>query len=158
VGHPKVLTYATDFTISGWEDGALRVYFADPHNYDAVTHEGAQGLVAGRGYGGAVVGGRHATVDAKSSTKEAVGITTRRAGHEDRGFLWAIPGAHSAAQGGISAVALSHNKRFVVSGGEDSRVRVWDMRSREMVRVPSHTPGCHALSHTGTSKNVPRND
>ncbi len=33
----------------------------------------------------------------------------------------------------MTALALSHNQRFCVTGGGDARVRVWDMRSREMV-------------------------
>jgi WD40 repeat protein len=33
----------------------------------------------------------------------------------------------------VTALALSHNQRFCVTGGGDARVRVWDMRSREMV-------------------------
>ncbi len=35
--------------------------------------------------------------------------------------------------GGVTALSLSHNQRFLVTGGGDARVRVWDMRSREMV-------------------------
>jgi WD40 repeat protein len=139
-GHPRAAVFAGDFSLSGWEDGGLRVYFADPHNFEATT---ADALSAG---------GR---VDPRASMKEGVGIAARRSGHEDAGFLWAIPGAHSAASGGVSSVALSHNRRFAVSGGGDGRVRVWNMQSREMISAfTEHAAGVTSLAIYGDDAHV----
>lgn len=45
-------------------------------------------------------------------------------------LLWSIDSAHA---GGVSALALSHNQRFIVSGGVGGEVRVWDIRKRDLV-------------------------
>ncbi len=45
-------------------------------------------------------------------------------------FLWNIGDAH---QGEVSAICLSHNGRFLLSGGEHGEIRLWEMRSRELV-------------------------
>jgi WD40 repeat protein len=44
--------------------------------------------------------------------------------------LWTIDHAH---RGGVTALALSHNARFVMTGGGEGDVRVWELRSRELV-------------------------
>ncbi|CAM9558272.1 unnamed protein product, partial [Phaeothamnion confervicola] len=44
--------------------------------------------------------------------------------------LWCIDDAH---QDGVTAVVLSRNQRFVVTGGHRGEVRVWEVRSRELV-------------------------
>lgn len=52
-------------------------------------------------------------------------------------LLWTI---HNAHKGGVTAVLLSGNSRFLLSGGEDGGVRVWEMRSRELVsHLKEHT-------------------
>mmetsp|Transcript_29123 Transcript_29123/g.38302 ORF Transcript_29123/g.38302 Transcript_29123/m.38302 type:complete len:626 (+) Transcript_29123:45-1922(+) len=56
--------------------------------------------------------------------------------------LWLIENCH---RGGVTALLLSHNQRFVVSGGEEGEVRVWELRSRELV---SHLKE-HSLRITG---------
>lgn len=43
---------------------------------------------------------------------------------------WSIDNAHT---GGVTALVLSHNQRFIVSGGAGGEVRVWDIRKRDMV-------------------------
>jgi len=45
-------------------------------------------------------------------------------------LLWEIQDAHA---GGVASVTVAHNQRFFVSGGEDGEVRVWDIKSRELV-------------------------
>jgi WD40 repeat protein len=45
-------------------------------------------------------------------------------------LLWEIRDAH---QGGVTALRISNNMRFVVTGGEEGEVRVWELRARQMV-------------------------
>eukprot|EP00658_Telonema_sp_P-2_P059865 TRINITY_DN48966_c0_g1_i1.p1 TRINITY_DN48966_c0_g1~~TRINITY_DN48966_c0_g1_i1.p1 ORF type:complete len:539 (-),score=109.66 TRINITY_DN48966_c0_g1_i1:379-1995(-) len=45
-------------------------------------------------------------------------------------MLWQIQEAH---RGGVTALRVSHNQRFFISGGQEGDVRVWDIKSREMV-------------------------
>eukprot|EP00933_Yihiella_yeosuensis_P070649 TRINITY_DN78795_c0_g1_i1.p1 TRINITY_DN78795_c0_g1~~TRINITY_DN78795_c0_g1_i1.p1 ORF type:complete len:613 (+),score=88.29 TRINITY_DN78795_c0_g1_i1:61-1899(+) len=44
--------------------------------------------------------------------------------------LWHIDNAH---KGGVTAVTLSSNVRFVMSGGQEGELRVWELKTREMV-------------------------
>lgn len=40
----------------------------------------------------------------------------------------------------MTALVLSHNERFVVTGGAEGEVRVWELRSRELVsHLKEHT-------------------
>ncbi|GMF34158.1 unnamed protein product [Phytophthora fragariaefolia] len=43
---------------------------------------------------------------------------------------WSIDNAHT---GGVTALVLSHNQRFIVSAGVSGEVRVWDIRKRDLV-------------------------
>ncbi|KAG6977069.1 hypothetical protein JG688_00000722 [Phytophthora aleatoria] len=45
-------------------------------------------------------------------------------------FAWSIDNAHT---GGVTALVLSHNQRFIVSAGVGGEVRVWDIRKRDLV-------------------------
>jgi len=49
--------------------------------------------------------------------------------------LWEIHDAHKIVRGGhaVSTLCLSNNEKFVLSGGEDGAVRMWEIRSKEMV-------------------------
>jgi len=44
--------------------------------------------------------------------------------------LWLLDNAHP---GGVTALCLSHNRRFVLSGGPSGEVRLWELRSRELI-------------------------
>jgi len=44
--------------------------------------------------------------------------------------VWLIDNCH---RGGVTAILLSHNQRFLCTGGEEGEVRVWELRSRELV-------------------------
>lgn len=51
--------------------------------------------------------------------------------------LWVIDNAH---HNGVTSITSSHNKKFIVSGGEQGEVRVWEIRTREMiVHLKQHT-------------------
>jgi WD40 repeat protein len=45
-------------------------------------------------------------------------------------LLWQIDGAHN---NGVTAIAMSESEKFFVSGGEDGEIRLWDIKTREMV-------------------------
>ncbi|RLN91111.1 hypothetical protein BBJ28_00011668, partial [Nothophytophthora sp. Chile5] len=45
-------------------------------------------------------------------------------------LAWSIDNAHT---GGVTALVLSHNQRFIVSAGVGGEVRVWDIRKRDLV-------------------------
>ena len=51
--------------------------------------------------------------------------------------LWTIANAHSS---GITALAMSPNFKFIVSGGNNGEIRVWEIKSRELV--------CHLKEHS----------
>ena len=43
---------------------------------------------------------------------------------------WMLDNAHP---GGVTALVLSHNRRFMLSGGPGGEVRLWELRSRELI-------------------------
>lgn len=44
--------------------------------------------------------------------------------------LWTIDNAH---KNGVTAICLSNNNKFICSGGFEGEVRIWEIRSRELV-------------------------
>lgn len=60
--------------------------------------------------------------------------------HEARGgvFAWRISHAHP--RGGVASIILSTNRRFAVSGGASGDIRVWELRSRDLIaQFTEHT-------------------
>lgn len=49
---------------------------------------------------------------------------------ENGSVLWSVDNAHA---GGVTAMALSHNRRFLLTGGVLGEVRLWELRSRELI-------------------------
>lgn len=47
-------------------------------------------------------------------------------------LLWSIDNAHAH---GVTSLIVSHNERFLVTGGMEGELRVWELRSRELVRT-----------------------
>ncbi|CAN0463035.1 unnamed protein product, partial [Ectocarpus sp. 8 AP-2014] len=45
-------------------------------------------------------------------------------------LLWSIDNAHA---GGVTSLVVSHNERFLVTGGMEGELRVWELRSRDLV-------------------------
>jgi WD40 repeat protein len=57
--------------------------------------------------------------------------------------LWSIDQAHV---GGVSAITISHNNRFILSGGPSGEVRLWELRSRDLVsHFKEHTASVNAI-------------
>lgn len=57
--------------------------------------------------------------------------------------LWTIDQAH---QNGVTALCMSFNNKFFVTGGMQGEVRVWEIRSRELIS--------HLKEHTGRVTSV----
>jgi len=65
---------------------------------------------------------------------------------EDGTALWAIDECH---RGGVTSLQVSHNRRFLVSGGEEGEVRCWEIRTRDMIRhLKQHTMSVTSLAVT----------
>ena len=45
-------------------------------------------------------------------------------------LLWKIDGAHG---GGVTAIVMSDSEKFFLTGGEEGEIRLWDVKSRELV-------------------------
>lgn len=51
--------------------------------------------------------------------------------------LWKIDNAH---KGGVTSICLAKSCKFVCSGGMEGEVRVWEIRSRELIsHLKEHT-------------------
>jgi WD40 repeat protein len=44
--------------------------------------------------------------------------------------LWMLENAHT---GGVSSLVLSYNRRFILTGGPQGEVRLWELRTRELI-------------------------
>ncbi|EGR30971.1 WD40 repeat protein [Ichthyophthirius multifiliis] len=56
---------------------------------------------------------------------------------ENGNLIWQIDNAH---KGGVQSICLGKNLKFFCSGGLEGEVRVWEMRSREMIsHLKEHT-------------------
>jgi len=61
-----------------------------------------------------------------------------RSHHASTGeLLWVLKDAHT---GGVTALRLANNMRYVITGGENGDVRVWELRMRQLVsHLKEHT-------------------
>ncbi|KAF4322159.1 hypothetical protein JM18_001102 [Phytophthora kernoviae] len=67
----------------------------------------------------------------------------RSHGSDSGELAWSIDSAHT---GGVTALVLSHNQRFIVSAGVGGEIRVWDVRKRDLV--------AHLKEHSMTVTNL----
>jgi len=52
-------------------------------------------------------------------------------------LLWTVDNAH---KGGVTSLDLSYNFKFFATGGNDGEVRVWEIRTRELItHLKEHT-------------------
>lgn len=57
--------------------------------------------------------------------------------------LWMLDNAH---QGGVSALILSNNRRFMLSGAPSGDIRLWELRTRELIsHLKEHKQRVNAL-------------
>lgn len=57
-------------------------------------------------------------------------------------LLWSIDNAHAR---GVTSLVVSHNERFLVTGGLEGELRVWELRSRDLVSI--RLPKCYSGVH-----------
>jgi WD40 repeat protein len=57
--------------------------------------------------------------------------------------LWTIDNAH---RNGVTTICLSYNQKFLCTGGMEGDIRIWEIRSREMV--------AHLKEHTSKVTNL----
>jgi len=67
----------------------------------------------------------------------------RMFGSENGKHIWSIDNAHKKA---VTSIQLSKNLKFLCSGGEEGDVRVWEMKSRQMIS--------HLKEHWGKITNI----
>jgi len=121
----------SNFFATASDDGTLRVW--DVNTYEVLSRAACQPSITGPplciDFTGEVIfsGWRDGKVRAHNA--------------EDGDDLWVIDNCH---RGGVTSIQASNNRKFLVSGGEEGEVRVWETRTREMiVHLKQHT---HAVS------------
>ena len=129
--HTKPVTYVSfprgisDKFATSSEDGSIRIW--DGSDYSAIS--------------------RCFVSNAGSPTSFVLTLEIIISGWEDgkiRAFradngqsLWTIDNAH---RGGVTSLVISSNQRFIVSGGTDGEIRVWEIRSKDMIsHLKEHT-------------------
>ena len=50
--------------------------------------------------------------------------------NEEGSYLWQIDAAHPEA---VTCLTLSHNRRFLMTGGPQGEVRMWELRTRDLI-------------------------
>lgn len=79
-------------------------------------------------------------------------IRAHNANASNDGLLWDIKDAHA---GGVSSVRLSHNEKYIISGGVDGGLRVWDIRFKKLVtHLKEHTAAINAIELYSDSRHA----
>lgn len=111
---------SSDFFATASADGTLRVW--DVNTYGVVSKAVCQPQITGSplclAFTGEVL--FSGWEDGKIRSHDA------ESGEE----LWLVDHAH---KDGVTAIESSYNRKFMISGGYQGEVRVWDVRTREMV-------------------------
>jgi WD40 repeat protein len=131
-GHPICAAFVTaDFTVSGWQDGAIRAHMSAQGVSGSPPSAAEAPLPLSRTReGGGFGGGRPGALESGpgGSSRRGFGGAGGAGATPDPALLWTLPDAHSGRSGGVSCLAPAYNQRFFVSGGGDGAVRVWDAR------------------------------
>jgi len=79
-------------------------------------------------------------------------IRAHNANVSNDGLLWDIKDAHA---GGVSSVRLSYNDKYIISGGVDGGLRVWDIRFKKLVtHLKEHTAAINAIELYSDSRHA----
>ena len=79
-------------------------------------------------------------------------IRAHNANVSNDGLLWAIADAHAR---GVCAVRLSYNEKYIISGGVDGALRVWDIRFKKLVtHLKEHTAAINAIELYSDSRHA----
>jgi WD40 repeat protein len=66
--------------------------------------------------------------------------------------LWTMDNAH---RNGVTAVTMSKNNRFICSGGNDGEVRIWEMKSKDMLsHLKEHIQGVTKVQLFNSDRNL----
>jgi len=65
---------------------------------------------------------------------------------EDGEFLWKIDDAHAQKYGGVTDLVQSHNEKFLLSSGGEGAVRIWEIKTKELIT--------HLKEHKGPVNNL----
>eukprot|EP00325_Prymnesiales_sp_UTEX-LB-985_P010048 CAMPEP_0174709378 /NCGR_PEP_ID=MMETSP1094-20130205/11355_1 /TAXON_ID=156173 /ORGANISM="Chrysochromulina brevifilum, Strain UTEX LB 985" /LENGTH=653 /DNA_ID=CAMNT_0015908051 /DNA_START=37 /DNA_END=1998 /DNA_ORIENTATION=- len=118
----------SNFFATASDDGTLRVW--DVNSFEVLSRANCQPSITGApiclDFTGEVLfsGWRDGKIRAHNA--------------EDGDDLWVIDNCH---RHGATSIQASNNRKFLVSGGEEGEVRVWETRTREMI--------VHLKQHTG---------
>ena len=79
-------------------------------------------------------------------------IRAHNANASNDGMLWDIKDAHAA---GVSSIRLSYNEKYIISGGVDGGLRVWDIRFKKLVtHLKEHTGAINAIELYSDSRHA----
>merc|ERR1712130_482814 len=68
------------------------------------------------------------------------------------GILWNVKDAHF---GGVTSLRLSQNQKYIISGGIDGTLRIWDIRFKKLVtHLKEHTASINAIELYSDSRHA----
>jgi len=134
VGSAWFMPGVSDKFITTCEDGSVRLW--DANDYSVIARCTAQSN-AGKMEGAGNIHANCAIFTDEVIISGWADGTIRAYRIDNCELLWKIENAH---KGGVTAVCLASNYKFVCSGGMEGEVRVWEVRSRELVsHLKEHT-------------------
>ena len=125
--HVSFMNHSSDRFITCSEDGTLRLW--DSNDYSVVAR--CTIMVSGKVFPICATLTDEVIYSGWSDGKIRAFRT------ENSQMLWQVDNAH---KGGVTAICLANNNKFIATGGEGGECRIWEIRSRELVsHLKEHT-------------------